>query len=73
MLVFNDLSGASHLLDADGYALLNVLQGMPDGASVAHIAAQLTLQFDEDEPIDIATIELMLANLWACELVEAMP
>jgi PqqD family protein of HPr-rel-A system len=70
-VVFNDLSGACHLIDSGGFAVLELLQGRPEGMAAAAMVAQLKPQFDDPEQIDLGTVALILANLSACELVEA--
>ncbi|MDB5960855.1 MAG: hypothetical protein JWP59_2149 [Massilia sp.] len=39
--------------------------------AAAAMVAQLKPQFDDPEQIDLGTVALILANLSACELVEA--
>jgi PqqD family protein of HPr-rel-A system len=71
-LVYNDLSGDCHLLDAGGFAVLQLLQRLPH-ATIDAIAAALAAQFDDvdaADPASLAQVEQVLAGLVSCDLIE---
>lgn len=67
-VVFNDLTGDSHLLDAGGFAILECLQ--QDGsATVLSLASQFD-DIDPNDPVAIEQFGALLASLAHCELIE---
>jgi PqqD family protein of HPr-rel-A system len=71
-VLYNDLSGSTHLLDAGAIDVLQALlrHGPADAAS---LAAALAGQFDADPDTLTATIGHMLAGLAGLDLVEPLP
>lgn len=71
-VLYNDLSGDTHLLPDSSVELLLALQRSP--ASAAALAAQLRAVFADDAAaIDAAAIEALLAELAPLALVEPLP
>jgi PqqD family protein of HPr-rel-A system len=70
-VLYNDLSGNTHLIDGLGIDLLLALQGSP--ADIPTLAARLAGQVDADAGELSAAIEDMLAGLSALDLVEPFP
>lgn len=67
-VVFNDLTGDSHLLDAGGFAVLECLR--QDGsATVLSLAAQFD-DIDPSDPVAIEQLDALLTSLAQCELIE---
>jgi PqqD family protein of HPr-rel-A system len=70
-VLFNDLSGNTHLLDGGAIDLLQALRPAP--ADAATLAARLAGQFEADGDDLSAVIEDMLATLAGLDLVEPYP
>jgi PqqD family protein of HPr-rel-A system len=71
-VLYNDLSGDTHLLPDSTVELLLALQPQP--ASADALAARLRAVFAEDAAaIDAAAIEALLAELVPLALVEPLP
>lgn len=70
-VVFNNLSGDCHLLDADGFAVLACLQHSPLALDSAALARQLS-ELDVADPAELDALEQVLAGLAGCELIEAL-
>jgi PqqD family protein of HPr-rel-A system len=71
-VLYNDLSGDTHLLPDSTVHLLLALQ--QSAATAPALAALLAAQFDADEgEIDAAAVEALLAELAALALVEPVP
>lgn len=68
-MIFNNLSGDCHLLDADGYDVLMCLKDSPVPMDTAALASR----FDAADADDVQALEHMLAGLAVCELIEALP
>lgn len=69
-VLYNDLSGDTHLLDEFALALLEQLQGRPQAA--AQLAAAFGLDADVPDH-DSATLSDLLADLAALHLVDTVP
>ncbi len=67
-MVFNNLSGDSHLLDADGFDVLVCLQNSASPMDTADLANR----FDAADAEDVEALEQVLAGLAGCELIEAL-
>lgn len=67
-VLYNDLSGSTHLLDAATLDLLHALRAGP--ADAAALAAHLADQFDAGDDDLSALIDDMLASLAKFDLVE---
>jgi PqqD family protein of HPr-rel-A system len=71
-VLYNDLSGDTHLLPDSTVHLLLALQQAP--AAAPALAAVLAAEFEADEgEIDAAAVEELLAELAALALVEPLP
>jgi PqqD family protein of HPr-rel-A system len=70
-VLYNDLSGSTHLLDGGAIDVLRALRHGP--ADAAALATALAGQFDADPAELSATIEHMLAGLAGLDLVEPLP
>lgn len=70
-VLYNDLSGNTHLIDGLGIDLLLALRDSP--ADAATLSARLAGQVDADAGELSAAIEDMLAGLAALDLVEPFP
>lgn len=69
-VVYNNLSGDTHLLDADSVELLALLQRAP--ASIDALAAHLTDGLDPDDAAALpATLATLLGQLKKLYLVES--
>jgi PqqD family protein of HPr-rel-A system len=70
VVLYNDLSGDTHLLDESALHLLHILQDGP--ASEPALAGAVRLAFEaEDGEVDDASIAQLLAKLAALALIEA--
>jgi PqqD family protein of HPr-rel-A system len=70
-VLYNDLSGSTHLLDGAAIDVLQALRHAPLDA--AGLAAALAGRFDADPAELTAPIEEMLAGLAGLDLVERLP
>lgn len=70
-VLYNDLSGSTHLLDGGAVDVLQALRHGP--ADAAALAATLAGHFDADPDELTAMIEDMLAGLAGLDLVEPLP
>jgi len=70
-VLYNDLSGSTHLLDGGAVEVLQALRPAP--AHAAALAAALAERFDCDADALPAVIEDMLAGLAGLDLVESFP
>jgi PqqD family protein of HPr-rel-A system len=70
-VLYNDLSGNTHLLDGGAIEVLQALRPGPAGA--ATLAARLAGLFEADADELSAVIEDMLAGLAGLDLVEPFP
>lgn len=71
-VLYNDLSGDTHLLPDSTVHLLLALQQAP--AAAPSLAAMLGAEFEADDgEIDAAAVEALLAELAALALVEPLP
>ena len=70
-VLYNDLSGNTHLIDGLGIDLLLALRDGP--ADAATLSVRLAGQVDADAGELTAAIENMLAGLAALDLVEPIP
>ena len=71
-VLYNDLSGDTHLLDEFALALLEQLQRAPPAA--AQLAAAFGLDPDAADPADdAAVLQEVLADLVALHLVDTLP
>jgi PqqD family protein of HPr-rel-A system len=68
VVLYNDLSGSTHLLDGAALDLLQTLQGR--SADAATLAADLADRFDADGADLPTLIDDMLATLGQLDLVE---
>ena len=68
-VLYNDLSGDTHLLDEFAFALLEQLEAGPQAA--AQLAAAFEL--DADAPGEGAMLQTVLDDLAALFLIEAVP
>lgn len=69
-VLYNNLSGDTHLLDADSVELLTLLQGAP--ASIDALVAQLTCSVAPDDAAALPdTLATLLAQLKKLYLVES--
>jgi PqqD family protein of HPr-rel-A system len=68
VVLYNDLSGSTHLLDGAALDLLQTLQAQP--ADSATLATTLAERFDADGADLAAVIDDMLAALGRLDLVE---
>jgi len=66
-VLYNDLSGDTHLLDEFALALLEQLKAGPQAA------AQLAAAFELDAQDEDAVLQIVLDDLSALFLVEALP
>lgn len=72
VVLYNDLSGDTHLLDESALHLLQVLQGGP--AEERALATSVRAMFEgEDGEVDDASVAQMLAELAALALIEPTP
>jgi PqqD family protein of HPr-rel-A system len=71
-VLYNDLSGSTHLLDGGTIDVLQALlrHGPADAAALARV---LAAQFDAEPGELTATIDHMLAGLAGLDLVEPLP
>ncbi|WP_426116223.1 HPr-rel-A system PqqD family peptide chaperone [Massilia sp. PWRC2] len=67
-VVFNNLSGDCHLLDANGYDVLVCLQNSAEPMDTAALASRFNL----DDADEVDALERVLAGLAGCELIEAL-
>jgi PqqD family protein of HPr-rel-A system len=70
-VLYNDLSGNTHLLDGGAIEVLQALRAGP--ADAATLAARLAGRFEADADELSAVIEDMLAGLAGLDLVEPFP
>lgn len=70
-VLYNDLSGSTHLLDGATLDLLHALRSAP--ADAATLALRLADQFDAGDDDLSALIDDMLASLARLDLVEPCP
>lgn len=70
-VLYNDLSGSTHLLDGGAIEVLQALRQRP--ADAATLAASLAGRFDAGVDELAAMIEDMLAGLAGLDLVEPFP
>jgi PqqD family protein of HPr-rel-A system len=71
-VLYNDLSGDTHLLPDSTVHLLLALQQAP--ATAPALAVILSAEFEDDDgEIDAAAVQALLAELAALALVEALP
>jgi len=70
-VLYNDLSGNTHLLDGGAVDVLLALRAGPLDA--ATLAAHLADRFDADGEALPAAIEAMLTDLARLDLVESLP
>jgi PqqD family protein of HPr-rel-A system len=70
-VLYNDLSGNTHLLDGGAIEVLQALG--PGPADAATLAARLAGRFEADADELSAVIEDMLAGLAGLDLVEPFP
>lgn len=70
-VLYNDLSGNTHLLDGGAVDVLLALRAGPLDA--ATLAARLADRFDADGDPLAAAIEAMLSELAGLDLVESLP
>jgi PqqD family protein of HPr-rel-A system len=70
-VVYNDLSGNTHLLDGGAVEVLLALRSAPLDA--ATLAARLADRFDTGDDALAAAIEDMLTDLAGLDLVEFLP
>lgn len=71
-VVFNDLTGDCHLLDAGGFTVLEYLQHNASATAIT-VMNVLAERFDDIDPADAGTlfqIEQTLAGLATCDLLE---
>ena len=70
VVLYNDLSGDTHLLDESALHLLNILKTSP--ASEPTLAASVRLAFEADDgEVEDASVAQLLAKLQALALIEA--
>jgi PqqD family protein of HPr-rel-A system len=70
VVLYNDLSGDTHLLDESALHLLHILQDGP--ASESALAAGVRIAFEADDgEVDDASVAQLLARLQALALIEA--
>jgi len=67
-VLYNDLSGSTHLLDGAALDLLHALRDQP--ADAASLAARLADQFDAGDDDLVSLIDDMLATLAGLDLIE---
>jgi PqqD family protein of HPr-rel-A system len=67
-VLYNDLSGSTHLLDGAALDLLHALRDQP--ADAAALAARLADQFDAGDDDLVSLIDDMLATLAGLDLIE---
>ena len=67
-VLYNDLSGSTHLLDGAALDLLHALRDQP--ADAASLAARLAGQFDAGDDDLVSLIDDMLATLAGLDLIE---
>jgi len=67
-VLYNDLSGSTHLLDGAALDLLHALRDQP--ADAASLAARLADRFDAGDDDLVSLIDDMLATLAGLDLIE---
>jgi len=67
-VLYNDLSGSTHLLDGAALDLLHALRDQPADAAI--LAARLADQFDAGDDDLVSLIDDMLATLAGLDLIE---
>lgn len=67
-VLYNDLSGSTHLLDGAALDLLHALRDQPADATA--LAARLADQFDAGDDDLVSLIDDMLATLAGLDLIE---
>jgi len=67
-VLYNDLSGSTHLLDGAALDLLHALRDQP--ADAASLAARLADRFDAGDDDLVSLIDDMLATLVGLDLIE---
>jgi len=70
-VLYNDLSGSTHLLDGGAVEVLQALR--PGPLDAATLAVRLAGRFDADGDALAAAIDDMLADLATLDLVEILP
>ena len=70
-VLYNDLSGNTHLLDGGAVEVLLALR--PGPLDAASLAARLADRFDAGGDALAAAIEAMLTDLASLDLVESLP
>ncbi len=72
-VLYNDLSGDTHLLDEFALALLEQLQAAPQAAAQLAAAFDLDGVADPDADDDAAMLQTVLDDLAALHLVDILP
>ena len=72
VVLYNDLSGDTHLFDASALHLLQILRNGP--ATSDALAASVRAAFESDDgEVDDASVAQLLADLQALALIETAP